>query len=115
MDGLSVIGWPPLGSDLIMAATSLNQLVSTCLSPLPAGYRAFMVNPRSRKPPFEQVADILAAKIQSGELPKDERIPSEAELMAEFEIGRTTARKAVAVLRQRGLVETQRGRGTYVL
>jgi DNA-binding GntR family transcriptional regulator len=74
-----------------------------------------MINPRSRTPPFEQVADILAARIESGELPKNERIPSEAELIAEFEIGRTTARKAVEVLRGRGLVETQVGRGSYVL
>jgi DNA-binding GntR family transcriptional regulator len=35
--------------------------------------------------------------------------------MAELEIGRTTARKAVEVLRGRGLVETQVGRGSYVL
>ena len=74
-----------------------------------------MINQRSRTPPFEQVADILRARIESGELPKNERIPSEAELMAEFQIGRTTARKAVEVLRERGLVETQVGRGSYVL
>ncbi|HEX5290125.1 MAG TPA: winged helix-turn-helix domain-containing protein [Streptosporangiaceae bacterium] len=74
-----------------------------------------MINPRSRKPPFEQVADILQARIESGQLPKDERIPSEAELMAEFEIGRTTARKAVERLRELGLVETQVGRGSYVV
>ena len=74
-----------------------------------------MINPRSRKPPFEQVADILEQRIRAGKLPKDERIPSETELMAEFEIGRTTARKAVDHLRQLGLVETIHGRGTYVL
>jgi GntR family transcriptional regulator len=82
---------------------------------LPAGYRDFVINPRSRKPPYEQVAELLKARIESGKYPKDERIPSETELMAEFEIGRTTARKAVAWLRDRGLVETVPTRGTYVV
>ena len=35
--------------------------------------------------------------------------------MREFEIGRTTARRAVGWLRETGLVETLPGRGTYVL
>ncbi|HET9896074.1 MAG TPA: winged helix-turn-helix domain-containing protein [Streptosporangiaceae bacterium] len=74
-----------------------------------------MVNPRSIKPPYQQVGEILMARIQSGQLPKDERLPSEAELMAEFEIGRTTARRAVAWLRDEGLVRTIPTRGTYVL
>jgi GntR family transcriptional regulator len=58
---------------------------------------------------------ILKARIESGQYPKDERIPSESELMSEFEIGRTTARKAVAWLRNLGLVETVQTRGTYVI
>lgn len=74
-----------------------------------------MVNPRSRKPPYQQVGGVLKAPIESDALPREERIPSEAELMAEFEIGRTTARRAVAWLRETGLVETLPGRGTYVL
>jgi DNA-binding GntR family transcriptional regulator len=74
-----------------------------------------VINPRSRKPPYVQVGEILKARIESGELPRDERIPSEAELMGEFEIGRSTARKAVGWLRELGLVETEKGRGTYVL
>lgn len=82
---------------------------------LPTGYGLVVINPRSRKPPYQQVAEILKARIESGQLPKDERIPSEAELMREFEIGRTTARRAVAWLRETGLVETLPGRGTYVL
>jgi DNA-binding GntR family transcriptional regulator len=74
-----------------------------------------VINPRSRKAPYQQVGEVLKARIASGELPREERIPSEAELMAEFEIGRTTARRAVAWLRETGLVETLPGRGTYVL
>lgn len=86
-----------------------------CSPQLPTGYGRVVINPRSRKPPYQQVGEILKARIESGQLPKDERIPSEAELMREFEIGRTTARRAVAWLRETGLVETLPGRGTYVL
>jgi GntR family transcriptional regulator len=84
-------------------------------SMLLAGYGAPVINPRSIKPPYVQVAEVLKARIESGDLPKDERIPSEAELMSEFEIGRTTARRAVAWLRDAGLVRTIPTRGTYVL
>ena len=49
--------------------------------------------------------------IEAGKYPRNERIPSETELMEEFEIGRTTARKAVAWLRDQGLVETVPTRG----
>lgn len=74
-----------------------------------------MINPRSIKPPYVQVAEILKTRIESGQYPKDERIPSEAEIMTDFEIGRSTARKAVAWLRDTGLVRTIPTRGTYVV
>jgi DNA-binding GntR family transcriptional regulator len=75
----------------------------------------FMINPKSVHPAWKQVGMILETRIRSGVLPADERIPTEVELMSEFEIGRTTARKAVEYLRVAGLVTTQPGRGTYVL
>lgn len=73
------------------------------------------IDPTGRKPPYIQVAEILKARIESGEYPKDHRLPSESELEDEFEIGRSTARKAVAWLRKAELVETVAGRGTYVI
>ena len=85
------------------------------MSLLPAGYVCLVINPRSRKPPYLQVGEILKQRIEAGQYPKDERIPSETELMAEFEIGRSTARKAVGWLRDQGLVETEPTRGSYVL
>lgn len=74
-----------------------------------------MIDPTARVPPYIQVADILAERIRVGDYSKDSRLPSEADLMAEFEIGRNTARRAVGTLRDRGLVETVPTRGTYVL
>jgi GntR family transcriptional regulator len=73
------------------------------------------IDPTGKLPPYKQVADILAARIKSGEYPVGSRIPSESELVDEFEIGRSTARRTVAWLRDHGLVETVPTRGSYVL
>jgi DNA-binding GntR family transcriptional regulator len=42
-------------------------------------------------------------------------LPSEADFMEEFELGRSTVRRAMAWLRDQGLVETVATRGTYPL
>ena len=74
-----------------------------------------MIDPTARTPPYKQVAEIIGERIKSGTYPKGSRLPSEADLMDEFEIGRNTARRAVGVLRDQGIVETVPTRGTYVL
>lgn len=74
-----------------------------------------MIDPTARLPPYRQLAEIIRGRIASGEYPKGSRLPSESDFMEEFEIGRNTARRAVAVLRDEGIVETVATRGTYVL
>ena len=74
-----------------------------------------MIDPTARLPPYRQLAEIIRERIASGEYPKGSRLPSESDLMEEFEIGRNTARRAVAVLRDEGIVETVATRGSYVL
>jgi GntR family transcriptional regulator len=64
---------------------------------------------------YMAVADDLAAKITSGELVSDARLPSEIDLAAEYRVARMTARRAVRELRERGLVRTVIGKGTYVI
>jgi GntR family transcriptional regulator len=66
------------------------------------------------EPPHRQIAAWLRAKIQSGEYPPGRRIPSEKDIMDLSGVARTTARRAVAVLRDEGLVVTTKGRGTHV-
>jgi DNA-binding GntR family transcriptional regulator len=68
-----------------------------------------------RIPPYIQVADILAARIESRQYPPGSRMPSESELVEEFELARSTVRRSMQVLRERGLVETVAYRGTYVV
>jgi GntR family transcriptional regulator len=74
-----------------------------------------MIDPTARLPPYRQLAEIIRGRIASGEYPTGSRLPSESDFMEEFEIGRNTARRAVAVLRDEGIVETVATRGSYVL
>lgn len=63
---------------------------------------------------YEQVADHLALRITAGELAPGSRLPPERELADEYGVAYNTLRKAIAELRDRGLVITLRGHGNYV-
>jgi GntR family transcriptional regulator len=65
-------------------------------------------------PLYHQVRDLLLEEIQSGDISPGERIPSEAELEARYEISRITVRQAIQTLVQEGLLYRQQGRGTFV-
>jgi DNA-binding GntR family transcriptional regulator len=67
------------------------------------------------EPLYEQVAAVLAGRIADGTYPPRRRIPSEAGLVDEFGVSRPTARAAVQLLVERGLVVTVRGKGSYVV
>jgi GntR family transcriptional regulator len=71
-------------------------------------------DPEGPTPVYAQVAEILAWRIEKGRLLPNRPVPSETSLRQEFGIARGTARHAIAVLRDQGLVVTIRGRGTYV-
>src|SRR5713226_7814085 len=63
------------------------------------------VDPQSATPVYVQVADIVRLRIESGELQPDRPVPSESQLQQEPGIARGTARKAIMLLREQGLVE----------
>jgi len=65
-------------------------------------------------PPYRRIADDLRGRILAGELGPSEQLPSENELAAQHETTRTTARKAVALLRSEGLITSSQGRGAFV-
>jgi GntR family transcriptional regulator len=66
------------------------------------------------EPPHKQIAKWLRDRIQAGEYPPGRRIPSDKYILYVRGVARTTARRAVEVLRNEGLVVTTQGRGTYV-
>lgn len=72
------------------------------------------INKNSFIPPFYQLATILEQKILSGQLKTGEPLPSENELGREYELSRTTVRKCLGLLAERGLISAQQGRGTFV-
>ena len=76
--------------------------------------RADRIDPIAPVPPYRQIAEILRRRIGSGQYRPDTRIPTESELVEEFEVARTTARRAVSVLREEGLIYTVPTRGSYV-
>lgn len=65
----------------------------------------------------ESIAQRIATAISLGMLSVGERLPPEAELANQFGIAVATLRKALATLRDQGIVETRRGRsgGTFVV
>ncbi|MFD5077375.1 GntR family transcriptional regulator [Streptomyces sp. NPDC058371] len=73
------------------------------------------LDPMSARPLYIQLADIVARKIESGELAPDRPIPSENHLADEYEVARLTARRAAQELRERGLIVTVRGKGSFVV
>jgi DNA-binding GntR family transcriptional regulator len=66
-------------------------------------------------PLYQQVAAVLRTRIESGELPVGRALPSETQLMGEFGVSRITARHAVRLLADEGLVKVVQGRGVFVL
>nr|WP_203853579.1 GntR family transcriptional regulator [Dactylosporangium siamense] len=74
-----------------------------------------MVDPDGPIPVYVQIADIIQQRIEAGELQPNRPIPSELALQQEFGVARGTARRAVELLRDRGLVFTVPQRGTFVV
>ncbi|MEW2442758.1 GntR family transcriptional regulator [Micromonospora marina] len=63
---------------------------------------------------YVQLAEILRARVVSGQLRPGARLPSERDLSQEYGVAPKTARAAVQTLRDEGLVEAVRGRGVVV-
>ena len=63
------------------------------------------------KAKYEQLYQILKGKIESGEYPPQELLPSEHMLIAELDCSRNTLRRAVGELVREGYVQTMQGKG----
>jgi GntR family transcriptional regulator len=61
-----------------------------------------------------RVADDIATRIASGELKPGSRLRAERELAEHYGVAYGTVRRAMEVLRERGLITTIHGRGTFV-
>ena len=64
---------------------------------------------------YLEVAGPIETLIRSGEIKPGERLPSERDLAASFEVSRPTIREAMIALEIAGLVEIRTGSGIYAL
>ena len=61
---------------------------------------------------YVQAADAIAARMEAGEI--THRLPAERDLARELGVAYQTVRHSMKVLRDRGLIITRQGRGTFV-
>lgn len=63
---------------------------------------------------YVQLADYLQARIEQGDLRRGQRLAPERELAEEYGVGYMTVRRGMRELRERGLIRSVHGRGTFV-
>ena len=91
---------------MVFAATSVSSFN------LRGPYAASVVDDQSPEPLYRQVAGILRERIASGDITS--RLPSLKTITQEYGVSHVTAEKAVALLREEGLVVVVIGRGAFV-
>lgn len=67
-----------------------------------------------RQPLYVQIKDYFKERISTGKLSEDDKIPSEKELMEQFDVSRITVANALAQLAKEGWIYRIPGRGSFV-
>jgi GntR family transcriptional regulator len=78
------------------------------------GVLAETIDPSSDRAVYKQIADHLRVAIGRERLREGDQLPSEAQLMAHYGVARMTARNALRLLQDEGLLIAEHGRGVYV-
>lgn len=77
--------------------------------------RAVAARPRRARGLVNEVMESLAARIRNGRIKPGEKLPTEGEIVAQFDVSRTVVREAISGLQANRLVETRHGVGTFAL
>ena len=72
------------------------------------------IKEKSFLPVYRQLADHMYSEIIGGNWAKGQKLPTEPELSERFHTTRTTLRKALRLLVERGLIRQTKGQGTFV-
>ena len=64
--------------------------------------------------PYTLIVYVLVEKIKSGELKPGDRMPSVTELVETYDVSHSTARRALAKLKEMGMTDTVPGYATFV-
>lgn len=67
-----------------------------------------------RKQSYREIADDIESRIHRGEYKPGDELPSAAGWAEIYSVSKSTAERALMMLRDRGLTEGVPGRGTYV-
>lgn len=72
------------------------------------------LDPDDPRPPYQQLAHRLRAAMEAGDYGPGERLPSHQRLADAYGVAVGTVKRALAVLREQGLITTRHGMGSYV-
>jgi GntR family transcriptional regulator len=67
------------------------------------------IDPAGDRAVYKQIADHLRAAIAQGRLREGDQLPSEAQLMTHYGVARMTARNALRLLQDQGLITSEAG------
>ena len=79
--------------------------------PLPP---AIGMHPCEAPPKYIRIRDWLLDRIFASNLAQGDRLPSEHDLIRQFDVSRVTVRQALESLRTEGIIESQHGRGWFL-
>ena len=64
---------------------------------------------------YLNIYNILVNKIENNEYQANDKLPSEKEIMNDYNVSRDTVRKALNMLEQNGYIQKTKGKGSFVL
>ena len=67
------------------------------------------------QPRYMQILSVLSQRVETGQYPLEERLPTESELCDEFGASRFTVREALRRLVDHGMVQRRQGAGSVVV
>ena len=68
----------------------------------------------SAEPLYMQVAGYIEGQVKVGKITRGQRLPSERDMGEYYGVAYQTIRRAMRELRERGLVESVLGKGTFI-
>lgn len=77
-------------------------------------FSSILLDKTITKPLYEQLVEGIKHAIQTKTIKHHDRLPTESELCALFHMSPTVVKQAYKKLRDEGLIETVKGRGTYL-
>ncbi len=72
-----------------------------------------MLDRNSCTPLYIQLANDIRQQIVDGKIKVGDKLPSESEMIEEYQVGRRTIRDAIAILANEGLIEKHHGKGSF--